>query len=150
MLDAWRRKAYRSPQQLKRPTCVVWALTPHAPDDSIVMGDANRLMQVMANLLSNAAKFSHAGDVVDIRQFKVGGFQRVEVEDRGVGIPAAFQPRLFEAFSQADSADTRRQGSTGLGLNISKKLIEQMGGEVGYITAINCGTTFWFTVPLAC
>lgn len=120
-----------------------------APDDSIVMGDANRLMQVMANLLSNAAKFSHAGDVVDIRQFKVGGFQRVEVEDRGVGIPAAFQPRLFEAFSQADSADTRRQGSTGLGLNISKKLIEQMGGEVGYSTAINCGTTFWFTVPLA-
>lgn len=117
--------------------------------DSIVTGDANRLMQVMANLLSNAAKFSRPDGVVDIRQRSAGQFLRVEVEDRGEGIPLAFQPRIFEAFSQADSADTRRQGSTGLGLNISKKLIEQMGGEVGYSTEINCGSTFWFTVPLA-
>jgi PAS domain S-box-containing protein len=114
-----------------------------------VIGDANRLMQVITNLLSNAAKFSHPGDIVEIRQRDAGAFLRVEVEDRGEGIPLAFQPRIFEAFSQADSANTRRQGSTGLGLNISKKLIEQMGGEVGYTTEINCGTTFWFTVPLA-
>ena len=117
--------------------------------DDAVLGDANRLIQVMTNLLSNAAKFSHPGDIVEIRQRKAGAFLRVEVEDRGEGIPVAFQPRLYEAFSQADSADTRRQGSTGLGLNISKKLVEQMGGEIGYITEINCGTTFWFTVPLA-
>ena len=123
--------------------------TSSVSDNSIVIGDANRLMQVMTNLLSNAAKFSHTGGVVDILQIKTGAFQRVEVEDRGEGIPIAFQPRLFEAFSQADSDNTRRQGSTGLGLNISKKLIEQMGGEVGYTTEINCGTTFWFTVPLA-
>ena len=121
---------------------------PPALNNSDVTGDANRLMQVMANLLSNAAKFSHPGGIVDIRQSNIGAFLKVEVEDRGEGIPLAFQPRIFEAFSQADSADTRRQGSTGLGLNISKKLIEQMGGEVGYVTEINCGTTFWFTVPL--
>jgi signal transduction histidine kinase len=118
------------------------------PINGIVTGDANRLMQVMANLLSNAAKFSHPGGIVNIRQLSAGTFVRVEVEDRGEGIPLAFQSRLFEAFSQADSANTRRQGSTGLGLNISKKLIEQMGGEVGYTTEINCGSTFWFTVPL--
>ena len=118
-------------------------------DNSAVIGDANRLMQVMANLLSNAAKFSLPGGIVDIRQCKIGAFLKVEVEDRGEGIPLAFQPRIFEAFSQADSANTRRQGSTGLGLNISKKLIEQMGGQVGYRTEVNCGTTFWFTVPLA-
>ena len=127
---------------------VCFFTTPFA-GNSIVLGDANRLMQVITNLLSNAAKFSHAADVVKIRQLNTGSFLRIEVEDRGEGIPLAFQPRLFEAFSQADSANTRRQGSTGLGLNISKKLIEQMGGEVGYITEVNCGTTFWFTVPLA-
>jgi PAS domain S-box-containing protein len=129
---------------------VRFAVSPDTVSSTVmVIGDANRLMQVMTNLLSNAAKFSHPGDIVTIRQIKLDTFLRVEVEDRGEGIPIAFQPRIFEAFSQADSANTRRQGSTGLGLNISKKLIQKMGGEVGYITEINCGTTFWFTVPLA-
>ena len=116
---------------------------------TVATGDADRLMQVLANLLSNAAKFSIAGDVVDIRLMNANAFLRVEVEDQGEGIPIAFQTRIFQAFAQADSANTRRQGSTGLGLNISKKLIEQMGGEVGYITEINQGTTFWFTLPIA-
>ena len=120
-----------------------------AAHNSTVIGDANRLMQVITNLLSNAAKFSQPGGKVDICQTSDARFLRVEVEDRGTGIPIAFQSRIFEAFSQADSANTRRQGSTGLGLNISKKLIEQMGGEIGFTTEINCGTTFWFTVPLA-
>ncbi|MDO8701262.1 MAG: PAS domain S-box protein [Undibacterium sp.] len=119
------------------------------PLSSMATGDADRLMQVLANLLSNAAKFSRSGEVIDIRLLAAGAFFRVEVEDRGEGIPVAFRTRIFEAFAQADSANTRRQGSTGLGLNISKKLIEQMGGEIGYVTEINHGTRFWFTVPMA-
>ena len=121
-------------------------------DKAIAMGDADRLMQVLANLMSNAAKFSRAGGVVDIRLSRSSDATAVfklEVEDRGEGIPAEFQPRLFQAFSQADSANTRKQGSTGLGLNISKKLVEQMGGQIGYTTEVDHGTTFWFTVPVA-
>lgn len=119
---------------------------------AIAIGDADRLMQVLANLMSNAAKFSRTGGVVDVRLSPfsdAGTFLKVEVEDHGEGIPLEFQPRLFQAFSQADSANTRRQGSTGLGLNISKKLIEQMGGQIGYTTEPGRGTTFWFTVPVA-
>jgi signal transduction histidine kinase len=121
-------------------------------DKAIAMGDADRLMQVLANLMSNAAKFSRAGGVVDIRLSRysdAAAVFKLEVEDRGEGIPAEFQPRLFQAFSQADSANTRKQGSTGLGLNISKKLVEQMGGQIGYTTEVDHGTTFWFTVPVA-
>ena len=125
---------------------VSYALAP-PPQPCMVSGDADRLMQVMANLLSNAAKFSRPDGVVDIRILPAGRMLRLEVEDRGEGIPPEFQARIFEAFAQADSANTRQQGSTGLGLNISKKLIEKMAGEIGYSTVVGQGTTFWFTLP---
>ena len=115
----------------------------------MVKADANRLMQVLTNLLSNAAKFSHNNGVVDIRILPETDFYRVEVEDKGDGIPNDFKNHIFGAFSQAGSANTRQQGGTGLGLNISKKLIGQMGGDMGYRSEVGKGTTFWFTVPTA-
>ncbi len=113
----------------------------------MVNADANRLMQVLTNLLSNAAKFSHSNGVVDIRILPETDYYRIEVEDRGDGIPNDFKSQIFGAFSQAGSANTRQQGGTGLGLNISKKLVGQMGGDMGYVTEVGKGTTFWFTVP---
>lgn len=110
--------------------------------------DINRFMQIMANLLSNAAKFSKPQSQVLIRLQAEDRCWRIEVEDHGEGIPPEFQSRIFEAFAQADSANTRKQGSTGLGLNISKNLVEKMGGTIGFQTKVGLGTTFWFTVPL--
>lgn len=113
-------------------------------DDATASGDHDRLMQVMANLLSNAAKFSPAGDCVDICLTRVDGKLRVSVIDHGPGISEAFQKQIFEKFSQADSSDTRRKGGTGLGLSISKAIVEQHGGEIGFETVPDEGTTFYF------
>lgn len=115
----------------------------------IAIGDPDRLMQVMANLLSNAAKFSPPEAEIEIRIKAGEQIWRVEVEDHGEGIPLDFQARIFEAFAQAESDNTRKQGGTGLGLNISKKLIEKMGGEIGYVTRLGLGTCFWFSIPRA-
>jgi signal transduction histidine kinase len=84
---------------------------------------------------------------VDIRILPEADFYRIEVEDKGDGIPNDFKNQIFGAFSQAGSANTRQQGGTGLGLNISKKLVGHMGGDMGYSSEVGKGTTFWFTVP---
>ncbi len=111
--------------------------------------DENRLQQVLANLLSNAAKFSPAGEVVTLAAERRGDQVRVSVTDRGPGIPEAFRKRIFEKFSQADSSDTRQKGGTGLGLAISKELIERMHGRVGFDTEPGQGCCFWFELPVA-
>ncbi|MFZ6645645.1 PAS domain-containing sensor histidine kinase [Undibacterium sp. TJN25] len=111
---------------------------------AMICADSARLMQVMANLLSNAAKFSADGDTVDVFLRRHGPTYRVEVADHGPGIPAAYQPHLFEPFTQADGTDTRQQGGTGLGLSITKTLVEKMGGALGFTTCEGRGTTFWF------
>jgi PAS domain S-box-containing protein len=110
--------------------------------------DANRLTQVITNLLSNAVKFSHQNSDVVIRLIQNEACLRVEVEDYGVGIPVDFQAHVFDAFTQADSSDTRQQGSTGLGLHISKRLIEAMRGKIGFTSEVGKGTRFWFDVPM--
>jgi PAS domain S-box-containing protein len=120
-----------------------------APAECLVAADGNRLTQVITNLLSNAAKFSFADTEVEIRIAVAGLFVKVEVADHGAGIPLDFQKRIFEAFAQADSADTRQQGGTGLGLNISKKLIKEMHGEMGFSSVVDHGSIFWFTLPAA-
>jgi len=106
--------------------------------------DAIRFMQIMANLLSNAAKFSPADSVVTIRVLKNHDRIRVAVEDHGLGIPEKFHCKIFEKFQQADSSSTRQKGGTGLGLSICKALVERMDGHIDFQTEVNKGTTFFF------
>lgn len=112
-----------------------------------IEGDHSRLMQVLANLLSNAAKFSPDGSNVDVRLEQHEGNFRVSVTDNGPGIPEEFQDKIFGKFSQADSSDTRQKGGTGLGLNITQAIMEQHGGSIGFETEVGKGTTFFFNLP---
>ena len=113
-----------------------------------VRADRKRLMQVMTNLLSNAAKFSPPSGSVDVSVVLKDAMVRVGVGDRGPGIPGAFRNRIFGRFAQADSADSRIKGGTGLGLAISKRLIEMMQGRVGFEDREGGGTTFYFELPV--
>jgi signal transduction histidine kinase len=110
--------------------------------------DAHRLQQVLANLLSNAAKFSPAGAVVTLSSQRRGDNIRVSVDDVGPGVPLGFRQRIFQKFSQADSSDTRQKGGTGLGLAISKELIERMNGCIGFDSELEQGACFWFELPV--
>ena len=120
----------------------------HFPDEDLhVRVDSDRLTQVVTNLLSNAMKFSPEGGTVDIHVARCEAGIRVEVRDHGPGIPEEFRNRIFQKFSQADSSDTRQKGGTGLGLNISRAIIERLGGSIGFHTDPGVGTTFFFELP---
>lgn len=110
--------------------------------------DGERLMQVMSNLLSNAAKFSHANGKVEIVVTQDNQRVRIAVVDHGVGVPDDFRGHIFDKFTQADSSDTRHKDGTGLGLNITKSIVEMMQGEIGFDSKPGVGTTFYFTLPL--
>jgi signal transduction histidine kinase len=112
-----------------------------------VHADRKRLLQVMTNLLSNAAKFSPEGGIVEISTEDAGANVRIAVHDRGSGIPEAFRSRIFGRFTQADSTATRQKGGSGLGLAICKRLVELMRGRIGFDDRPGGGTTFWFELP---
>jgi PAS domain S-box-containing protein len=112
-----------------------------------VTADHKRLLQVMTNLLSNAAKFSPEGEVVEITTEELADCLRVGVHDRGPGIPEGFRARVFGRFNQADSTTSRQKGGTGLGLAICKRLVEMMQGRIGFQDREGGGTTFWFELP---
>ena len=119
-----------------------------APDGSLLAEiDADRFIQVVTNLLSNAVKFSPPGGLVTVRLARSEGKARVELHDEGPGIPPEFRDRIFQKFSQADASDTRQKGGTGLGLNISRALVQRMGGQLDFHSAPGAGTTFYLELP---
>ncbi len=122
----------------------------HTTDENWqVYANKERLMQVMANLLSNSAKFSHEKGTVETNAEQMDDNTiRVSVSDHGVGIPEKFYPKLFSKFTQVDSSDTRKIGGTGLGLSISKAIIEKHGGQIGFTSELDVGTTFYFDLPM--
>jgi len=109
--------------------------------------DTGRLMQVLANFLSNAVKFSPRGGSVEVDLTRKNGMVRIAVTDHGPGIAEEFKPRIFGKFMQADSTVTRAKGGTGLGLHIGKQIVEHMGGQVGFDSMLGWGATFWLTLP---
>lgn len=112
-----------------------------------VKADSDRLMQVMSNLLSNAAKFSPPNSQVTLSVTRQQGMVRVGVQDHGIGIPEEFRSRIFDKFAQADASDSRHQGGTGLGLSIAKSIVQRMGGRIGFETQCGIGTNFYFELP---
>jgi len=112
-----------------------------------VNADRKRLLQVMTNLLSNAAKFSPEGEVVHVSTEDRGTAVRIAVQDRGSGIPENFRNRIFGRFTQADSTTARQKGGTGLGLAICKRLVEMMQGRIGFEDRAGGGTSFYFELP---
>lgn len=121
------------------------SIDPNLP--SHIMGDPTRLRQVLINLLVNAIKFTERGSV-ELRIVADQGFIVFSVRDTGIGMDEAALGRLFRPFSQADDSITRRYGGTGLGLLISKELIEAMGGGIEVDSAPGAGSCFWFWLPL--
>ena len=116
-----------------------------------LLGDSLRLGQVVLNLVGNAIKFTSAGVVLVSAQVEkmtdVSILVRFTVRDDGIGIAPNERERIFSAFEQADVSTTRQYGGTGLGLTISKRLVQLMGGRIGVDSEPGCGSTFWFTVP---
>jgi signal transduction histidine kinase len=112
-----------------------------------VYADSDRMIQVMTNLLSNAAKFSPPGESVLVTATREHNELRVAVTDRGPGIPDEFRDRIFQRFAQADSSTTREKGGTGLGLSITKAIVERLGGTISFESPPEGGTTFHFDLP---
>ncbi len=126
---------------------------PDLPESYV--GDIGRIRQIVTNLVGNAVKFTEQGHVlVDVSGTVAGkGDGRtaallVKIEDTGIGIPQDQADKVFQKFSQVDGTSTRKHEGTGLGLTISKMLVEKMGGEIGVESEIGKGSTFWFTLPL--
>ncbi|HCN96569.1 MAG: two-component sensor histidine kinase BarA [Leclercia adecarboxylata] len=120
------------------------------PDN--VIGDPLRLQQVITNLVGNAIKFTESGNIdvlVEKRAISNTKVQlEVQIRDTGIGIPERDQSRLFQAFRQADASISRRHGGTGLGLVITQKLVNEMGGDISFHSQPNRGSTFWFHINL--
>jgi len=116
-------------------------------DKSLLVNvDKNRIMQVLSNLLSNAIKFSYPQEKVLLSVSLMDDKVKVSVIDHGQGIPKELQKNIFQRFYQVDSSSTKKTGGTGLGLNISKLIIEKMGGNIGFVIEDN--TTFYFELPV--
>lgn len=120
----------------------------HRSNNERILADELRLQQVFANLVSNAIKYSPAGQVVELSAVTTESTVRFGVRDHGTGIPEHFRDRIFQRFSQADSSDMRAKGGTGLGLSIARSIVEQLGGRIGFETSGE-GTEFYFELPLA-
>jgi signal transduction histidine kinase len=126
---------------------VTFALQGDIPD-VLLRVDPDRIMQVMANLLSNAAKFSPRGGEVEVSVIAASVSVRIAVTDHGGGIPPEFRSQVFGKFSQADASDSRKMGGTGLGLSIARAIVEKHSGTISF-ESTSAGTTFFFDLPIA-
>ncbi|RVQ67518.1 ATP-binding protein [Croceicoccus ponticola] len=106
------------------------------------MADGDRLSQVVTNLLSNGVKFSPPGSAIDLSvEWRLRSW-RLNIADRGMGIPDEFKPKVFEKFAQADGSNSRKTGGTGLGLSIAREIMLRMGGTIGFADRSGGGTVF--------
>ncbi|MFZ6656624.1 sensor histidine kinase [Undibacterium sp. TJN19] len=110
--------------------------------------DAQRFIQVLSNLLSNAIKFSREKGHVDLRVFVDDDQARVEVQDYGIGISEEFKSSIFQKFTQEDAKAARKYAGTGLGLSLSKTMIEKMGGQIGFSSVETQGSVFFIILPI--
>ena len=113
----------------------------------MVRVDPDRMIQVLTNVLSNAVRFSAAGDVVTVRASRHDELLRVAVSDAGPGISEDFRDHVFEAFARGEHEDWRHRSGTGLGMSISKGIIEELGGAITFETELGAGTTFLIDIP---
>ncbi|WP_299183396.1 response regulator [uncultured Neptuniibacter sp.] len=115
---------------------------------TVIIGDANRLRQVLVNLIGNAIKFTEEGEIRVILSLSSSERLKIEVQDTGIGIATAFQHTIFDAFQQVDGSTTRRYQGTGLGLSICKQITDLMKGQIGVESTLHSGSTFWIEIPL--
>jgi len=113
-----------------------------------ICADRRKFHQILYNLISNAIKFTPENGTIEIKATKDGKFLKVSVKDNGIGIPPAFHEKIFAKFQQVDSSYSSKQGSTGLGLTITKELVSLHGGKIILESKLNKGSTFIFTIPI--
>lgn len=109
--------------------------------------DANRILQVVTNLLTNAAKFSDTGGEITIKLEETAQGLRLSVRDEGIGIPQAEHYKIFQRFADMSNSDRAGKGGTGLGLSICKAIVDELGGAIDFQSAEGAGSTFYFTLP---
>jgi signal transduction histidine kinase len=118
-------------------------------DLPLAMADRARLVQVLTNILSNANKYTPEGGSITVTGAQVGSALRVAVQDTGIGLPEDEQAQLFSQFFRSEQPEAREQTGWGLGLYVTRRLLELMDGEIGVETSLGEGSTFWFTLPTA-
>lgn len=119
----------------------------NAVPDAIVKGDKARLTQALTNLIANAVRYSPAGELVTVSVSQAGSLVRVAVIDHGPGVPHEFKGRIFSEFAQAESGLLYGKGGTGLGLNITKRIVERHEGKISFVSEPNEPTSFFFDIP---
>ena len=118
---------------------------PSPPD---IIGDMDRVRMVVQNLIDNAIRYSQGKGKIDIYLKREGKFLKWEIHDNGVGIPREQQKFIFQKFFRSDNAVKHQTQGSGLGLYIAKAVVEELGGEIGFKSEVDMGSTFWFTLPI--